>query len=357
MSPYIHAASILLLILSHASASAQDAQGIGVMGDSFSDEYQFYPPDRTAGRNWVEILAATRHLNFGRFSASARPEPRNQGYEFNWARSNATTGELLAQGQHTGLAAQVAAGHVSIVVAFIGGNDFIGALRSPDPCGTVASREEQARENVTRALTTILRASPHVRLLVGTVPELRDMPEFREAVATGKISRESMDAVADAIRRYNAYLRAFAAREKRVAIIDLYLVTRLGRSLSGRYVNAGGRALDRFHSGNDDEHFFLADGRHVGTIGQGMLAKLIVDTFNDRFRTGIPPLTIHEIVDFARSLPASRPEGPPACRPSRCRSAGNGIRRARGVRPLSRRAFHGKFGLDRSYTRSAARPA
>ena len=34
--------------------------GVGVMGDSYSDEYQFYPPDRSTARNWVEILAATR---------------------------------------------------------------------------------------------------------------------------------------------------------------------------------------------------------------------------------------------------------------------------------------------------------
>ncbi len=30
---------------------------IGVLGDSYSDEYQFYPPDRSTAQNWVEILA------------------------------------------------------------------------------------------------------------------------------------------------------------------------------------------------------------------------------------------------------------------------------------------------------------
>ena len=51
--------------------------GIGVLGDSYSDEYQFYPPHRSTARNWVEILAATRGLNFGRFStAESRRAPQ-----------------------------------------------------------------------------------------------------------------------------------------------------------------------------------------------------------------------------------------------------------------------------------------
>ena len=83
-----------------------------MLGDSYSDEYRFYPPDRTTARNWVEILASTRGLDFGPYAAESRGEPRNQGYAFNWARSDATTDDLIATGQHTGLAAQVARGEV-----------------------------------------------------------------------------------------------------------------------------------------------------------------------------------------------------------------------------------------------------
>jgi hypothetical protein len=80
----------------------------------------------------MEILARTRGLNFGRYSAQSRGEPRNQGFEFNWARSDATSTDLIKSGQHTGLAQQVASGEVSVVVIFIGGNDFIHALESKD---------------------------------------------------------------------------------------------------------------------------------------------------------------------------------------------------------------------------------
>src|SRR5436305_2608320 len=112
----------LVLVLSSAEGRAELEGGIGVLGDSYSDEYRFYPPDRSTARNWVEILAGTRGLDFGPYAEESRGEPRNRGYAFNWARSDATSEDMIRTGQHTGLAAQVARGEVGIVVLFIGGN-------------------------------------------------------------------------------------------------------------------------------------------------------------------------------------------------------------------------------------------
>src|SRR4051794_25646180 len=148
--------------------------GIGVLGDSYSDEYQFYPPDRSTARNWVEILAETRGLNFGRFSAEGRGEPRNGGYEYNWARSDATTETLISAGQHTGLAAQVARGEVDLVIVFIGGNDFINALHAPDPACALGKVLPRALANFRDAVETIRGANPRVRLLLATVPDIRN---------------------------------------------------------------------------------------------------------------------------------------------------------------------------------------
>src|SRR3954469_22183694 len=112
----LRASLIALVFLSRTSTLLAGNPGaIGVLGDSYSDEYRFYPPDRATARNWVEILAEARGLDFGPFSAEGRGEPRNRGYEYNWARSGATTDDLIAAGQHTGLAAQVAAGKVRLV--------------------------------------------------------------------------------------------------------------------------------------------------------------------------------------------------------------------------------------------------
>ena len=63
----IHLTALLIALLtSLTSARAGWRGGIGVLGDSYSDEYQFYPPHRSTARNWVEILAATRGVDFGR---------------------------------------------------------------------------------------------------------------------------------------------------------------------------------------------------------------------------------------------------------------------------------------------------
>src|SRR3954452_24516784 len=148
-------ALLFALLTPLAPARAGWHGGIGVLGDSYSDEYQFYPPHRSTARNWVEVLAETRGLNFGRFSTRSRGEPRNQGYEYNWARSDATTGDLIATGQHLG-AAQAARGEVSLVVVFIGGNDFINALKTPDPVTAFREVGPRAEANLGRAVATIL---------------------------------------------------------------------------------------------------------------------------------------------------------------------------------------------------------
>src|SRR4051795_2435806 len=128
-------ASLLMLplVASPRAIGAGIPCTIGVLGDSYSDEYQFYPPDRTTARNWVEILSELRGLDFGPFSTLSRGEPRNQGFAYNWARSDATTDDMIAGGQLAGLTSQVAEGKVKVVLISIGGNDFIQAFQSTDP--------------------------------------------------------------------------------------------------------------------------------------------------------------------------------------------------------------------------------
>src|SRR5829696_8124156 len=94
---------------------------VGALGDSYTDEYRSYTPDRALARNWVEILSATRVANCGAFSNAGRGERRNQGFAFNWARSDATSDDVIAR-QLRGLAGQVAGGQVQYSWVFMGGN-------------------------------------------------------------------------------------------------------------------------------------------------------------------------------------------------------------------------------------------
>src|ERR1700683_2582843 len=111
--------------------------GIGFLGDSYTDEYQFYPIRDTA-KNYVELLAQQRGLNFGSFTTTDRGDARNQGYAYNWALSGATSSDMLTQ-ELPGLVKQVHAHQVRIVYMFIGGNDFNALLTSADPLATLGT--------------------------------------------------------------------------------------------------------------------------------------------------------------------------------------------------------------------------
>jgi hypothetical protein len=287
-----------------AAHAAEWRGGIGIIGDSYSDEYQFYPPVRSKARNWVEILAANRKLDFGSFTTQSRGEPRNQGFSYNWARSEATTEDVLAQGQHTGLAAQVAAGDVGLVAVFAGGNDFIHALGSSDPMPALEAALPRAQVNLRRIVETILAASPNVKLVLATVPNICDLPEFDEPIRTGSIARETANRATSLVRRFNASLRSMALGNPRIAIADLDLNARIANVVSRDFIPLGGRRIDRTHPGESALSAFLEDRRHAGTVGQALLARVFVQTVNTRFGVGIEPFTDQEILAIAESQAA-----------------------------------------------------
>lgn len=275
---------------------------VGVLGDSYSDEYQFYPPDRSVARNWVEILAATRDLNFGAFSAEPRPEPRNQGFAYNWARSEATTADVLAAGQHLGLADQLARGEVQVAVVFIGGNDFIGAIRSPDPSAAIAAAGPRAMANYREIVATLRRAAPKAGLVLVTVPDIRGLPDVAALIASGAVSAEAARACSAAIGRYNGQIRALVRRDPEAVLIDLDLTDRALSALRRDAVPFGGAWLDRTRPGNEVDRVFLADLRHTGTLTQGLFAQMLVDALNARYRAGLAPLAFAEVRGLAESV-------------------------------------------------------
>jgi hypothetical protein len=303
----MRASLLLCLLLADVAGSACRAgergsiAGIGVLGDSYSDEYQFYPPDRSLALNWVEILRTARGLNLGRYTTESRGEPRNQGYEFNWARSDATTTDLIQNGQHTGLAAQVARGDVNVVVIFVGGNDFIYALHSHDAAAIVQPVLSRALSNLQCAVETILQASSDVQVLVATLPSILDLPEFTEPLQRGQISATLGATYSKAIERYNQRIRALPLSSPRVAVLDLALIARLAPRPDADHVRVCGLMLDRSHPSNRTEHVFLGDSRHVGTLVQSVMANLVIHTLNARMGARVEPIGTSEILDMIRA--------------------------------------------------------
>jgi hypothetical protein len=186
------------------------AMTVGALGDSYTDEYQFYGPHQSQARSWLEILAATRAVDFGPFTTDNQGEPRNEGFAFNWARGGATSRDMVRD-QLPGLAAQVRRGQVRYAWVFIGSNDFDPflheAARGDVPLAQALARlgqvEARLGANFLTAVNRLLAANPRARVVVSTLFDLTLMPWVRGI--TGEQTSPLLDAVRQAIGRFNAW--------------------------------------------------------------------------------------------------------------------------------------------------------
>jgi hypothetical protein len=60
--------------------------------------------------------------------------------------------------------------------------------------------------------------------------------------------------------------------------------------------------LRREAAGLEQDAAFLPDGRHAGTLLQGMLAQLLLQAIDRQIDPPLPPLNGVEIVDFADAM-------------------------------------------------------
>ena len=298
--------------------SGGQALTVGALGDSYTDEYRFYPPNLSQARNWVEILAATRGVDFGKFTTRSRGEPRNQGFAFNWARYDGTSRDMIAN-QLPGLTAQVAAGQVKYAWIFVGGNDFLDFLgavqagsiplaQAPAALGQV---EAQAAANVTTAVDTLLAASPTVKLVVATLPDVSTLPIVQQEVAAFPQAGFLVTDASQEIGQYNATIRALAASDPRVALVDLAGQATQLTQLSGNSVPFGGTTISLATPGDNYHDFYLADGLHIGTVGQAFIANDFVDAIDAHFGAKVVPLSAPQIVRFAKRVDSKQGRGIP----------------------------------------------
>lgn len=281
---------------------------IGVLGDSLSDEYAFYPPDRSQARNWVELLA-NRRAFFGPFRIASRGEPRDGGFAFNWARSDSTTSDLVAN-QLPGLARQVEAGLIRYAVVLSGDNDFVYFLR--DEAIGLASNPTalrtrlgqvlfQAETNIDTAVNTLLAANPNVRVVVGTVFDITRTPRVQNAAAqVGPGAQPLLEATSQAITSFNTHIRNLAAGNDRIALADL-AAGQDQATAAGPTASIGGVTISLTTQGNNYHNFLLADDYHPGTVAQGLIADTIIGALDSGFHANVLPLFQTQILHLARN--------------------------------------------------------
>jgi hypothetical protein len=167
----------------------------------------------------------------------------------------------------------------------------------------LAQIEANAQANLDTAVATLLAASPKVKLVVTTVPALADLPVVQSASTTPQA--QALVAGADAaLDVYNANIRAIAATQPRVALADLALESS-ALATAGPAASFGGTTITLTTSSNDYHSFFLADGLHVGTVGQGIIANTIVAALDAKFGAGVSVFTPAGIIGLAQHAQAN----------------------------------------------------
>ncbi len=285
--------------------------GLGVLGDSNSDEYR--ADDNRGGAyasvtfSWVELIAARRGLNLGPWGTWG--EPRRAGFKYNWARSGATVHDAIAAGQHTGLAGQVANGEVSHVIIWIGTNDFAtwNGTYQEIYNGRLSGKALQAKldtitADITLAVDTIVRAGK-VKVLLVTIAERAVSPDVISQFPDASKRRR----VSEAIQTANAQLIAMAAA-RRVAVVDSNALMQalLQRVDKTGILHIGNEQINVFGQGSEPHNGQLdSEAGHPGTILSGLIAnEIFIRPFDEQFGAGIPLLSDEEILQSAGLLDA-----------------------------------------------------
>jgi hypothetical protein len=316
---------------------------IAALGDSLTDEYQFYAPYRTAAANWPEIISTLRpaQVDFGAFSASGagRGQTRNQGYAQDWAlqgmRSQGTDlvgyGATFANEYNGGYKGSNLPGlltqpggvsNINVVNILLGGNDYFGAILSAvqtgislENLGTIIKNFEATNAGIIQALQTVVplieAANPDTHIIIDTVPSVADTPIVQTAAKAlgptygplllGFINNEvaNVDYKGSPSGGPFTYesIQQFAASNNLGYVDDNAL---LKSFIANPYF--GGQYIDPTGAGPVYTDMFVGDNIHPGTIAQAILASAIINQIDTWYPDAITPLSTAQILQLANSV-------------------------------------------------------
>ncbi|HID77239.1 MAG TPA: hypothetical protein EYP56_14745, partial [Planctomycetaceae bacterium] len=274
-------------------AGGSGIMGLGVIGDSLSDEYagEWY----AYARNWVELLAQEKGAPLGTWSDWG--EPRREGYQFNWARSGANSTTMLAAGQHTGVAAQGAAGSVSHAVMAIGQNDFffgaapyISIYEGQWSEYQIFTYTQQVVDNIRTAVDTLTASG--VKLLLSNVIDYGVAPTVRSMAPDADKRERVTDAIADLNDRL-----AIMARDLQIPLVDAFGFSKAWLGTNHDPILAYEIAGETvYNAGGIDPHYtFVLDGIHPHTIPQAIFANLFLEGLAQGYGVAVDQFTEKEM--------------------------------------------------------------
>lgn len=274
---------------------------LAVIGDSVQDEYRANDnrgsPYFGTTFNWVEMLTRYRGVNVGAWGT--RAEPRRSGYEFNWARSGATSAS--AWSQLNGIVAQINAGQVTHVFLQIGLNDLNAnnLAMTIYAGGTATTTLNTIADNITGMANQANAVAPG-RVMVA---ELQDfvsdllLPEIVVAFPD-PIGRQR---ISNAIAYVNSRVRTRLAPEVKYFAFNAALSAELATRRSGNVLLVGGQSILLSPRGNEYHNAWLNESpyAHAGTVLSGLLANVYMEALNAQFGTSLLRLTDVEIISIA----------------------------------------------------------
>ncbi len=341
-------------------AQAADPLIIASLGDSLTDEYQFYgadtpsapsypallgseapslPPEiyltgRDAARNFVEEIGATlsSQLSFGNFTTSSRGMTRNQGYQENWAENGTTAsgpdvsgtattfaeeysgippefslGEDPTPGLVTQVSPDIPIGQINVVTILIGANDYNAALAAyieqSDKLDTsVFDTANTNIENaISTAITTIQTAAtaagnPNIKFVVITTPNITVAPLIQDEAGSALPALKVL--IGEKIDALDLNLATTYQGNPDVGLINSTAI--INQFIADPVID--GVTVNMEGSGQDYTDGFIGDGFHPGTIVQGLFTQATVNEINTlEGAQVVTPVTDADIVNYAES--------------------------------------------------------
>lgn len=288
---------------SQAQSGKLEVKGVGVIGDSMSDEYRADDARLISASspayNWVELLARERGLNFGEWGAYS--EPRRSGYAYNWARSSATAQSMIETGQHTGLAGQISNGEVNVAFIFIGTNDFAPysgdgypAIYNNALSGTqLQEKTDSIIQNIVTAVNTLQQAGD-VHIILVKIPDWG----YHISVQESFPDQGKRDSVSDVILSTNNKIEELA-KEENITTADPNMFYKNLFTDTETVIDVNGITFSRDTITGLPTNVFLEDDVHLGTVFNGLLANYFIEILNSEYNSDITPLTNDEIFRYA----------------------------------------------------------
>ncbi|HEY2838158.1 MAG TPA: SGNH/GDSL hydrolase family protein [Pirellulales bacterium] len=278
---------ILLEFFSHQSAQADILHGIATMGDSSSI--------KSAPFKFPVMLQNNRGLNFG-----------GTNLPYVHAVGGSTSASMLVgnptpsdPNQPQRVAADVAAGKVSVATLLVGNNDY-GQIAVPLLSGgltptELANFETGVVNNIESAVTTVLNSGIQ-GFLLGSVPRTVAEPvvsQYFPSVPPDQLPG-IIDLVDSSQERINAQLLDFA-NAHHIPFVDFFGFEKsLG---TADHITVGGVPI-ALTKGPDATYFFV-DNLHPGYVGNAILSNFWMTALNVAYGTHLTLFSDHESLNMA----------------------------------------------------------